>query len=114
MIDIENVEKNLRKRVEIEQDIEPFKEAMIKKMLENYEEKGNSWKNTKMSYLNGCFNEEMEEWGYELPGNIEADIIPCTWKYWKEKQKELIDVANFAMMLWNRIDIKIKKQVEDA
>ena len=75
-------------------EIEEFAKEMERVMLQHDAEKGDSWKTLPIENLEDGLQNE-------------ADELRLSGDYWEEMQ-ECIDVANYAMMLFNRC----KKEVE--
>ena len=70
---------------EIRKEILEFAEQMEMVMQENDGDKGDSWKNLSIDFLDEKIDEEFYEW------------------FESGDKAELIDIANVAMMLWHRL-----------
>ena len=70
--------------------LQSFAEAMEEVLKRNDYKSG--WQDCKVSYLQHRLVEEMGEYFRSLEMDVQA-----TWR-----QKELVDIANFCMMLWHR------------
>ena len=75
------------------EEITAFAEEMEKIMRENDKEKGDSWKHMDIVLLEVKLDEEINEWKRVRHKIMNID----------EKKKELVDIANICMMLWNRL-----------
>lgn len=75
--------------------INEFAEAMEKKMAEKDYHKGDSWKQCPEQVLRLGLSNEINEW-WQLKLNKPKDH--------KNEAMELVDIANFCMMLWNRLE----------
>lgn len=71
-------------------EIEEFGNAMEEGMASHDEERGDEWKSMTLQKLNDRLGEELDELK-------KADSF-------KKVKKELVDVANFCMMLHNRLN----------
>lgn len=76
----------------IREDLLQFATAMEKAMADKDEEKGNPWQNTDISYLLEGFEEELEEF---VEGRKNFNIM--------KMQNELVDIANYCMMIRARL-----------
>ena len=75
--------------------IKIFAEAMEKKMAEKDYHKGDSWKQCPEQVLRLGLSGEIDEWRQlklHDPKNHNKEVV------------ELVDIANFCMMLWNRLN----------
>ena len=70
------------------EEIRKFAEEMERIMSENDAKKGDSWKRCDVRFLDDRLKEEFSEWDNTN----------------KAGNKELVDIANFCMMLWNRLE----------
>ena len=77
------------------EEIRIFAEQMEKVMSEHDKEKGDSWKTMNITNLMDMLVEESEE--------VEEEI---SWDYSKRLKDEVVDLANFCMMVWNRIEVE--------
>ena len=77
------------------EEIRIFAEQMEKVMSEHDKEKGGSWKTMDITNLMDMLVEESEE--------VEEEI---SWDYSKRLKDEVVDLANFCMMVWNRIEVE--------
>ena len=71
----------------IRDEIMEFAYAMETILSKHDKEKGDSWKECPLWYLESKLKEEMDE------------LLSCVEK---QEQQELIDIANIVMMLWHR------------
>lgn len=71
-------------------EIRAFALAMEHTLRNHDGEKGDSWKECKLSFLCGKLIEEYKEF-FEAPGSTET-------------KPELVDIANVSMMIWNRVE----------
>ena len=74
--------------------IKDFAEAMEEVMQKHDAEKRNSWKSMQLHTLEHLLLSEVREWNANRLGHIDGVNHP--------KEKEVIDIANIAMMLWYR------------
>jgi len=77
------------------EEIRIFAEQMEKVISEHDKEKGDSWKTMDINNLMEKLIEEAEE--------VEEEI---RWDYSKRLKDELVDLANFCMMVWKRIEVE--------
>ena len=77
------------------EEIRIFAEQMEKVMSEHDKEKEDSWKTMDIYDLMDMLITKSEE--------VEDEI---SWDYSKRLKDEVIDLANFCMMVWNRIEVE--------
>lgn len=75
-------------------EIREFAEKMEEVMSMNDPKKGESWKTCSIEFLEQKLDEEYSE--YRKEGDFISDF--CL-----DPEKELVDIANVCMMLWNRL-----------
>lgn len=75
--------------ITVRPEVMAFAEAMERKLRVHDKERGDSWKTCDILYLHSRL-------GFEHGEYVDAATGPA-------ERVELIDIANFAMMLWNRI-----------
>jgi len=75
-------------------EIQEFAEAMEEVMQKHDAEKGDSWKSMPLHTLEHLLLSEVREWNASRLRHIDGENHP--------KEKEVIDIANIAMMLWHR------------
>jgi len=72
----------------LDRDVEKFAEAMTLVLSEHADEKGDSWKRCDIAFLQAKLQEEVKEY-QDASGSF-------------RKAQELVDIANFCMMLYHR------------
>ena len=93
--------------MKVRKEILDFVEEMERVMRKHDPKKGDSWKNCPMSFLFDKLKEEYRE----IPkiNSIDADF-GLKIERQDEIIKEVIDVANICMMIWNRLRIRKKEE----
>lgn len=76
-------------------EIKTFAEEMEQVMSENDKRKGDSWKEMNINHLLHLLGREYFELNTAVDLNLEELEL-----------KELVDIANFCMMIWNRLKEK--------
>jgi hypothetical protein len=72
-------------------EVKDFANAMERVLLANDEEKGDSWKAMPLATLRTLLDREIMEWGAARQNYITIE------------KKELLDIANMAMMVYHRL-----------
>lgn len=81
----------------------PFAEAMDEILVKNDYKGGWSENECKVAYLRARLVEELGEYFARVAINIEYEVTkPLDVRDKELEKKELVDIANFAMMLWDR------------
>jgi hypothetical protein len=83
---------------DIRKEVKDFAFAQELKLRLHDKSRGDDWKDETDKYLKMRLAEEMAE--------LENDNF---YRTLSEVQDELVDIANFAMMLWNNIDRRIQE-----
>lgn len=96
---IEETKKYLETQREVSILIRRFGNAQKKKMMKNAH-KGTSWNNCSLVSLGDGLIKEFNEWFDFVILEDESSFTPSRNITLK---KELVDIANMAMMLWDRL-----------
>ena len=89
------------------EEVKKFAEEMEKVLHENDNKGG--WKDCNITYLYNSLNTEIEGLKYLIESKLidKIDQFNSVQNYAKNIQKELIDIANYCMMIHERLDDKI-------
>lgn len=82
-------------------EIEMFAVAMDVKLDKKQKEYGDSWKTCDIEFLRDRLMGEFKEW-HDGQYNATAIVGRSVGGIISDERKELVDIANICMMLWNR------------
>jgi len=91
------------------EEVKKFAEEMEKVLHENDYKGGWSECECAISYLHCLLNEKIEKFKSLMEAKLvnQIDSHPCIQNYIEDIQKQIIDIANYCMMIHERLNNKI-------